>query len=94
MKNSGFFLCMSDLKCICECLTVECSSNSYKSSVELLIALSLSCTNIRIAFVGQKDLALSDVAFCPWQGHSSQLIQEGEEMLCILKNFCFVLTLV
>lgn len=75
-------------------MTVECSSNSYKSSVELLIALCLSCANIRIAFVGQKDLALSDVAFCPWQGHSSRLIQEGEEMLWILSNFCFVLNLI
>lgn len=82
---------MSDLKCIWKCITVECS---YKSSVELLIALCLFCTNIRIAFVGQKDSPLSDGAFCPWQGHSSQLIQEGEEMLCILKKFCFVLSLV
>lgn len=75
-------------------MTMECSSNSYKSSVELLTALCLSCTNIRIAFVGQKDLALSDVAFCPWQGRSSPLIQEGEEMLCILSKFFFVLSLV
>lgn len=73
---------------------MECSSNSYKSSVELLTALCLSYTNIRIAFVGQKDSALSDVAFCPWQGRSSQLIQEREEMLCILSKFCFVLSLV
>lgn len=75
-------------------MTGERSSNSYKSSVELLIALCLFCTNIRIAFVGQKDSALSDVAFCPWQDHSCWLIQERKEMLCILNSFCFVLSLV
>lgn len=76
-------------------MTWECSSNSYKSSVELLIALRLFCTNIRIAIVGQKASALSDVAFCPWQGPTYQLIQkEGKEMLFILHDFCFVLSLV
>lgn len=89
------FLCTCDLKCIWKCMTWECLSNSYKSSVELLIALRLFCTNIRIAIVGQKALALSDVAFCPWQGPSYQLIQEeGKEMLFILHDFCFVLSLV
>lgn len=63
--------------------------------MELLIALCLFCANIRIAIVGQKESALSDVAFCPWQGPSYQLIQEeGKEILCILHNFCFVLSLV
>lgn len=73
-------------------MTVEYSSSSYKSSVELLIALCLFCANIRIAFVGRK--IWPDTAFCPWQSHSSQLVQEGEEMLCILNKFCFVLSLV
>lgn len=75
-------------------MTYERSSNSYKSSVELLIALCLFCTDIRIVIVGQQASALSDVAFCPWQGPNCQLIQEGKEMLCFLHNFCFVLSLV
>lgn len=95
MKNCvNFFLRTHDLKRIWKYMTYERSSNSYKSSVELLIALCLFCTDIRIVIVGQKASALSDVGFCPWQGPNCQLIQEGKEMLCFLHNFCFILSLV